>query len=334
MVHSCARIPHELPTVAAFTKLPSGKWRAQVARLGVRKSQAFHTKAAAAAWASQVEGDILARKRGQTVKRTLRQALERYRDDVSPSKRGGAWEIRRLDFFLSKDGMPFVERWLDDITPDHIGKWRDHRLQGVKASTVNRDFNLLSVVLSTARDEWGWLHASPMSKVRRPLDPQPRTRLIDWREAKAMLRALGHAPGKPPDTKTAEVGHAFLVSLHTGMRAGEVLMAELRGSVAHLPMTKNGEARDVPLSRRALRLMKLCPEYSVDSASLDALFRKARIRAGLSGFVFHDARATALTRLSKRVDVLTLARISGHRDIKMLMTYYRESTEDIAARLR
>ncbi|MFP3656085.1 integrase, partial [Burkholderia sp. SIMBA_052] len=49
---------------------------------------------------------------------------------------------------------------------------------------------------------------------------------------------------------------------------------------------------------------------------------------------FHDSRAEALTRMSRKVDVMTLARISGHADLRILQrTYYRESAADIAARL-
>lgn len=49
---------------------------------------------------------------------------------------------------------------------------------------------------------------------------------------------------------------------------------------------------------------------------------------------FHDSRAEALTRLARKVDVMTLARISGHKDLRVLLeTYYRESAADIAKRL-
>ena len=49
---------------------------------------------------------------------------------------------------------------------------------------------------------------------------------------------------------------------------------------------------------------------------------------------FHDARATALTLLSRKVDVMTLAKISRHKDINLLQnTYYRESAENIAKRI-
>jgi integrase len=68
-------------------------------------------------------------------------------------------------------------------------------------------------------------------------------------------------------------------------------------------------------------------------SALDALFRKARDQCRLDGFTFHDSRATALTLLSRRVDILTLQRISGHRNLSELTTYYRESSASIALRL-
>ena len=71
----------------------------------------------------------------------------------------------------------------------------------------------------------------------------------------------------------------------------------------------------------------------MSSAVLDALFRKARDRLLIKDLHFHDSRAEALTRLSRKVDVLTLAKISGHKDLRILQGYYRETAEQIAARL-
>lgn len=93
----------------------------------------------------------------------------------------------------------------------------------------------------------------------------------------------------------------------------------------------------MPLLPKAVRLLRVVADrpqcFTVKSASLDTLFRKARDRIGIEGLHFHDSRAEALTRLARKVDVLTLAKISGHADIRQLMTYYRETAEDIAARL-
>ena len=64
------------------------------------------------------------------------------------------------------------------------------------------------------------------------------------------------------------------------------------------------------------------------------LFRKCRDKLMIEDLHFHDARAEALTRLARRVDVLTLARISGHKDLRVLSEhYYRETAADIARRI-
>jgi hypothetical protein len=53
----------------------------------------------------------------------------------------------------------------------------------------------------------------------------------------------------------------------------------------------------------------------------------------ITGLQFKDARATALTLMSRKMDVLTLAKFSRHRDLELLRsTYYRESLEDISRR--
>jgi len=109
--------------------------------------------------------------------------------------------------------------------------------------------------------------------------------------------------------------------------------------VAHLPMTKNGTARDVPLSSRAIEILKLLVGrdqervFTVASASADALFRKGKARAMIEELHFHDSRREAISRLSKKVDVLTLARITGHKDIRMLMIYYQTDMSEVAQRL-
>lgn len=71
----------------------------------------------------------------------------------------------------------------------------------------------------------------------------------------------------------------------------------------------------------------------MSDASRDALFRKALGRLKIEDLHFHDARGEALTRLSRRVDILTLQRISGHIDINQLACYFKESPADIAKRL-
>jgi integrase len=107
----------------------------------------------------------------------------------------------------------------------------------------------------------------------------------------------------------------------------------------HLPDTKNGMRRDVALSARAIELLqKLSPAksgnvFKCNQASAGTVFRRAVQLAGLEDFTFHDFRHAAITRLARKLDVLDLARMVGHRDIRSLQIYYNASAEDIAGRL-
>lgn len=318
--------------MASFHKLPSGLWRAQVARNGIRRSATRQTKASAQAWAAEVETELLAMKHGDVPRKTVRQALARYAEEESPKKRGARWEVLRLDAYSRE---PWAEKWLCDLTAADLSAWRDRRLKVVTSGSVQRDFNLLRAVLNVARKEWLWLAADPLEGVARPKGNRARSRRIGWREVRAICRALGY----PGDTKSAQVARAFLIGLRTAMRAGEILSltprsVDLVDRVAHLKNTKNGDDRDVPLSRAAARLFRGWHGWTVEGPTMDSLFRRARERAGIEDLHFHDSRAEALTRLARKVDVLTLAKISGHRDINLLsQVYYRETASQIARRL-
>jgi len=64
------------------------------------------------------------------------------------------------------------------------------------------------------------------------------------------------------------------------------------------------------------------------------VFRRARDNCGIQDLHFHDTRREALTRLSKKVPVEVLAKISGHRDLRILLNvYYRPDMADIAKML-
>jgi integrase len=47
------------------------------------------------------------------------------------------------------------------------------------------------------------------------------------------------------------------------------------------------------------------------------MFRKVRDDVAIVGLTFHDTRHEAITRLARKVDVLDLARITGHKDLRI-----------------
>ena len=74
-------------------------------------------------------------------------------------------------------------------------------------------------------------------------------------------------------------------------------------------------------------------DFGLTIRQKDALFRKLCAKAGIEGLHFHDSRHTAITRLAKKLTVLELARMVGHKDLNMLLVYYNESAEEIAKKL-
>lgn len=136
---------------------------------------------------------------------------------------------------------------------------------------------------------------------------------------------------------------AFMFAIETGMRASEIagLSAEhvdAQKRVAHLARTKNGDTRDVPLSREAVRILGMLPVSDPlfgfhSGPNLSANWYALKTKAAVEGLSFHDRRHEAVTRLSRKLDVLALAWMIGHRNIRELMTYFNETAEELAARL-
>lgn len=338
--------------MAAYEKRAGG-WRAKVRKHGTNENRTFPTKAQAVAWAVDLERELDNVAGGGLPRKTVREALVRYRDEVSPTKRGARWEEVRINGWLgqmnsrtgeaSRQMLPWLDQQLADLTSDDLGAWRDGRRTVVSDGSVIREMGLMGAILETARREWKWLRRNPAKDVRKPSSPQARTRRISDREIEALCLALGWDDG-PVLTQTAEVAGAFLLAIETAMRQGEILglswdNIDLQRHVARLPMTKNGNARDVPLSNRAIEILELLRGrndqrvFTVTSASCDALFRKGKARAMVDGLHFHDTRREATSRLAKKVDVLTLARITGHKDIRMLMIYYQTDMGEVAKSL-
>lgn len=332
----------------AYIRKAKTGYRAEIERLGVRKSQVFATKAAATAWAAVEEGKILSGKGGNFPSHTLKDAFDRYECEVSKKKRGHHAESLRFTAWL-RDFPLLCGKVMHQITPDDIGAWRDERLKSVSASSVVRESAQLRNVWTVAANEWGWCGESPWKKVKLPAKAHARTRKTSWREVKMLVRHMGYVTGKAPTTPQMAIAWAYMVAQHTALRAGEVrslsrstVDLERRVITLHSHKTLEREGvRFVPFTRKAARLLRVLDAdakvqgrdtyFTMSAQSLDVLFRKVKDRLLLENLHFHDSRADALTRLSRRLDVMQLSKISGHRDLNQLLSaYYRVTAADIA----
>lgn len=314
------------------------RFRVQIYTDGRRESKVFDTKREAAQWALEREAEM----RGARLPdKTFLEAMRRFAREVSQDRAGGDKERIRLKSF---ERFGIAKRRLEALTPADFSAWRDMRLaDGLKPGSVARDMNLLRAVLEVSRRDWHWIASNPMRDVRWPKQPKGRARRISEVEERDIVAALGVHDGLHADAATQRVGLMFLFALETAMRSGEIVEmtwghVHLEKRYVHLPRTKNGDARDVPLSKRAVEILNALPRaddsvFCVDSALRDALFRKMRDRTPHKAVHFHDTRAEAIWRLSKKLDVMQLAKMIGHRDLKSLMIYYSESASAMAEKL-
>ena len=334
--------------MATPRKLPSGRWTLQIQVGDVRESNTLNTKREIEHWGAKRTIELRADLGGNAgVNKTLRDALRRYVEEVSPTRRGYRWEVVRLHAFEGADHRPLpILRKLGDLTPQDIALWRDARLTKVARSTVLRDLTLLSAVFEVARREWRWVQVNPVRDVAKPSNPDHRERTITGPEIRRMLRQFDLADTKGANgikirSVSHSVGMCFLLALQTGMRAGELCALrwdDVFDTHCKVHSGKTGK-RDVPLTptaRRVVELMRGWDDESVfglKSQTLDALFRRARVRAGLDGFTFHDARHTAATRLAHKLHVLDLCKVFGWSNTTRALTYFNPKVGDLAKRM-
>lgn len=299
-------------------------WRAQVVKLGVRKSAVWATKREAKEWAARVEAEIAAGKINAKKPRTFDELADAYLEQVTSKKRGEQWETRRIDSFREH----FKGKILAEIdTPDMV-EWREKRLKDVSSSTVVREANILRNMFNVAVDEWRWIDRNPFKGMKMPKENPPRQAMWGWKQIKRLLRA--NTTGK-----TREAVEAFHIALRTGMRLQEVLAApehfDAVRKVVTVPTKTNPRGDEIPIGRIACKLLDRQP-FTVGANEASVLFSKLCQKQMITGLTFHDSRATALTHLARKVDVLRLAKISRHKDIALLSrVYYREKAEDIAS---
>jgi len=263
---------------------------------------------------------------------TLREGLIKYQQSISILKKGYVQESYRIKQLLR---WPDAELQMREIGSPNIAKYRDERLaqvnpktgKPISPSTVRLEMSLLSSLFDIGCIEWGACDNNPVKNVRKPPPSPGRDRRISPREERLILRyCKNHA--------TTDLYSIFVLALETAMRQGELLKLEwehinLRVGIAHLPETKNGTKRDVPLSikaRSALLRMGVKQRGRVFSYTPNGLKSAWRImmqRLGIEDLHFHDTRHEAASRLSElgRLDIMEIAAITGHKSLAMLKRY-------------
>ncbi|MGL4673609.1 MAG: tyrosine-type recombinase/integrase [Wohlfahrtiimonas sp.] len=327
--------------MASFEKV-GNRWKA-VIRLKPhpKRTKTFDTKREAKEWAVDYEAKLRVGVDESQIKLiTFASVILRYLDEVSVKKKSLKSEKQRLNKFLI-DFRHLAEKSIIDLTRADVAKWRDERLKTVSGSSVNREWSNLSTVFSYAVKGWGLpLQDNPFRNVNRPPSSKPRNQRVSEDEIALFITKLDYSDGGAPVTNKQKTAWCFLFAIETAMRAGEILKLEkddINNRIAILRDTKNGDDRRVPLSKKAMQLIDLLPNgfpVEISSRNLDATFRRHR-DARVRHINFHDTRHEALTRMAKKIpNPMDLAKISGHKDLKILLnTYYNPDDDHLVSLL-
>jgi integrase len=318
----------------------SSSWQAQVRRQGSSPiSKSFTTKADALLWARETERSIDRAELPVTIKDlqriTVADLLARYEAEVTTKKRGADRERYKLRVIRSH---PLTSLSLAKLTAVAVSRYRDDRLKVVQGATVRRELAILQHCFEVARKEWGTpLPTNPVHGITLPEPSRAREQRLEAEAGQKLHAAIGsvHAWYLRPLMELA---------IETGMRRGELLSLQWRHvslgkRTAHLPITKNGHARTVALTPKAIEILKALPQTDarvlpVSGNAVRLAWERLRKRAGLPGLRFHDLRHEAVSRFFEAgLSIPEVALMSGHRDTRMLMRYTHLRPEALAEKL-
>ena len=317
--------------MATYTQVNTG-WRVQVRRKGHKSiARTFNTRVEAERWALQIESKMgvgTYTDNREALSTSLFDCLVRYAYEVVPEKKGAKRDLYRVKFWQKE---PLSMKGIGTIKQIDVAKWRDARLAaGYSGSTVKKELALLSHVFTIAIKEWGYPITNPVNMIRKPKSGLARDRRLHPGEEELLIEHC----------ESQEMRSFIILAIETAMRRSEIVGLQrkfIKGQVAHLPDTKNGTSRSVPLSIRAMEAIATLPAridgkvFSFTDDCYTHSFIKLCKKAGIKDLHLHDLRHEATSRFfEKGLDVMQVRTITGHKSLQMLSRYTHLNANNLA----
>jgi len=256
--------------------------------------------------------------------------LENYSKPNKKSSRRDVTSVNNLKPF-------FAGKYLHEITPLDMEKYKRRRQGKVSNATVNREIACLKHIFTKAI-EWGIVQKNPGKKVKLLRERNTRLRYLDEKEIRRLYDACAE-----------HLKPVVIVALNTGMRKEEILSlkskdVDFRSRTISILDTKNGESREIPMNdivyrtllaiRRADSPWVFCKKNGERYGNIRKAFEGARKRAGITDSRFHDLRHTFASHLVMAgVDLRTVQELLGHKSFEMTLRYAHLSPEHKKAAL-
>ena len=296
-------------------------------------------------WRQTRKADALRGEIRKTKKTRAVLPFEKYADEYIENcskldKRESTYKRERGTMRLLK--RHFGRRLLGEFVRRDVEQYMSMRRgEGVKPNTVNRELMLIKHMFRKAVD-WDYVETNPAAGVKLQRVELPEFNILSEEEIDCFIeQATPHLKG------------VFILALNTGLRKGELFRLEWRDvdferGLLAVRRTKNYETRYVPMNamvREALRQQpkmivggERCPLVFANAegksySNIDKGFAASKRRAGITKhFRIHDMRHTFASLLVMRgVDLRTVAKLLGHKDIKQTMRYAHLAPDHLQA---
>jgi integrase len=279
-------------------------YHAQVRRKGFpTETSSFRTKAAAQNWVKSTEvkmEDGIYSNQKKSKSTTLLEVLNKYELKVTPLKKSAQKEMSIINALRAESIVNYSLAAIKGSDfADLIEKWQERPIKPLAPSSITRRLAVLSHVYTKCRNDWGYEGLiNPLLFVTKPKIQDARSRVIKSIDRAAQEDEDADKNPQKRDAISDEaqyiaastgskiLGPAIKFAIATAMRRSEITSLEWQNvkflktgrGVAHLPKTKNNEARDVPLFPEAVQILKeqkkLNPDQdTVFNISPDALTR-------------------------------------------------------------
>jgi integrase len=230
------------------------------------------------------------------------------------------------------DTIKVLKRWfggkyLYEITPGLVTKFKNERREEVSPATTNRGLACLKCMFNKAKEWELFAGDNPVIKVKLFREDNKRLRFLEQEEIdKLLINCFGHL--RP----------IVICALHTGMRKGEILNlkwrdCDFRRNIIYVTETKNGERREIPMDEFLKKTFIAVPKHKESPfifcnqegkpyGDIKKSFLTALKKSDIIKFHFHDLRHTFASQMRMAgVGIDRIAEYLGHKSLQMTQRY-------------
>lgn len=324
------------------------KWRALIRRKGHRaQCKTFRTRAAAEAWAREIETRIDA---GQTPALpgdlTMEKVLDAYRD-LRDSSRPIA-DTSNEHYMLRHLSRLLGPTRASALTPQHLVDYcRARREEGAGPYTCNMEISKLGTAMRYAGVSLHVVLPDVVAAARPLLNHLALIGGGGKRERRPTEDELHQVVGKLEEGFGRVYAEAVRFAVATAMRRGEITrltwsdVDEAKRLVLVRdrkdPRRKAGNDQWVPLLGEAWEILQRQPRaaeepriFPVHEQTLSKYFKAACDACGVPDLHFHDLRHEGTSRLFEEgYQIQQVALVTGHKDWRHLRRYTNLKPEDL-----